>query len=146
MPVATNFVTADGLAPGYDQSAKPLRAARQPDISSRELFVLIRELVRPYMKGLVIVLIAMLVETAMSLASPWPLKVVIDSVLGSHPLPEWLRGLKDISVGYSKAGLALLAGIGVVLIAVVGAIATYINNYYTEIGRASCRERVSPYV
>jgi subfamily B ATP-binding cassette protein MsbA len=84
------------------------------------------------MKGLVIVLVAMVVETAMSLASPWPLKVVIDSVLGSHPLPEWLRGLKDISVGDSKAGLALLAGIGVVLIAVVGAIATYINNYYTE--------------
>ena len=132
MLVATNFVAADGLAPVDGQSAKPLRAARQPDISSRELFVLIRELVRPYMKGLVIVLIAMLVETAMSLASPWPLKVVIDSVLGSHPLPEWLRGLKDISVGDSKAGLALLAGIGVVLIAVVGAIATYINNYYTE--------------
>ena len=58
MPVATISVAADGLAPVYDQSAKPLRAALQPDISSRELFVLIRELVRPYMKGLVIVLIA----------------------------------------------------------------------------------------
>ena len=114
------------------QNAKPQLAAGPPDIGSREMFALIRELVRPYMKGLVIVLIAMLVETAMSLASPWPLKVVIDSVLGSHPLPEWLRGLKDISVGDSNAGLALLAGIGVVLIAVVGAIATYINNYYTE--------------
>jgi ABC-type multidrug transport system fused ATPase/permease subunit len=131
VPVATNSVAADGLAPN-GHSAKPLPAAGQPDISSRELFVLIRELVRPHVKGLVIVLIAMLVETAMSLASPWPLKVVIDSVLGSHPLPEWLRGLKDISVGDSKAGLALLAGIGVVLIALVGAIATYINNYYTE--------------
>ena len=132
MPVATNSVAADGLAPVNRQSAKPLPAAGPPDIGSREMFALIRELVRPYVKGLVIVLVAMLVETAMSLASPWPLKVVIDSVLGSHPLPEWLRGLKDISVGDSKAGLALLAGIGVVLIAVVGAIATYINNYYTE--------------
>ena len=132
MPVATNSVAADGLAPVNGQSVKPLPAAGPPDIGSREMFALIRELVRPYMKGLVIVLVAMVVETAMSLASPWPLKVVIDSVLGSHPLPEWLRGLKDISVGDSKAGLALLAGIGVVLIAVVGAIATYINNYYTE--------------
>ena len=101
MPVATNSVAADGLAPVNGQSAKPLLAAGPPDISSREMFALIRELVRPYVKGLVIVLIAMLVETAMSLASPWPLKVVIDSVLGSHPLPEWLRGLKDISVGDS---------------------------------------------
>ena len=116
MPVATNSMAADGLAPVNGQSVKPLPAAGPPDIGSREMFALIRELVRPYMKGLVIVFIAMLVETAMSLASPWPLKVVIDSVLGSHPLPEWLRGLKDISVGDSKAGLALLAGIGVVLI------------------------------
>ena len=112
--------------------AKPLLAAAPPDIGSREMFALIRELVRPYTGWLVIVLIAMLIETAMSLASPWPLKVVIDSVLGSHPLPEWLRDIKDLSVGDSKVGLALLAGIGVVLIAVVGAIATYIDNYYTE--------------
>jgi ABC-type multidrug transport system fused ATPase/permease subunit len=114
------------------RSAKPMLAAAAADIGSREMFGLIRELVRPYTGGLVIVLIAMLIETAMSLASPWPLKVVIDSVLGSHPLPDWLRGLKDFSVGDSKVGLALLAGTGVVLIAVVGAIATYIDNYYTE--------------
>jgi ABC-type multidrug transport system fused ATPase/permease subunit len=132
--VATNsMAAAAGLAPANGtQNAKLLLAAGPPDIGSREMFALIRELVRPYTGRLVIVLVAMLIETAMSLASPWPLKVVIDSVLGSHPLPEWLRGLKDISVGDSKAGLALLAGIGVVLIAVVGAIATYINNYYTE--------------
>src|SRR5580698_8885450 len=114
------------------QNAKPLLAAGPPDIGTREMFALIRGLVRPYTRWLVIVLTAMLIETAMSLASPWPLKVVIDSVLGSHPLPEWLRGLKDISVGDSKVGLALLAGVAVVLIAVVGAIATYIDNYYTE--------------
>jgi ABC-type multidrug transport system fused ATPase/permease subunit len=96
------------------------------------MFALIREFVRPYTGWLIIVFIAMLIETAMSLASPWPLKVVIDSVLGSHPLPDWLHGLRDLSVGDSQLGLALLAGIGVVLIAVVGAIASYIDNYYTE--------------
>jgi ABC-type multidrug transport system fused ATPase/permease subunit len=131
MPPMTDSQVA-GSAPVNGQNAKPLLAAGPPDIGSREMFALIRELVRPYTGGLVIVLVAMLIETAMSLASPWPLKVVIDSVLGSHPLPEWLRDLNHISVGDSKAGLALLAGIGVVLIAVVGAIATYIDNYYTE--------------
>ena len=132
--MATNSIAdaAGSAAVNGPKNAKPLVAAGPPDIGSREMFALIRELVRPYTGWLVIVLIAMLIETAMSLASPWPLKVVIDSVLGSHPLPEWLRGLKDVSVGDSKIGLALLAGIGVVLIAVVGAIATYINNYYTE--------------
>ena len=96
------------------------------------MFSLIRELVRPYTGWLIIVFVAMVIETAMSLAAPWPLKVVIDSVLGSHPLPDLLRGLKDFSVGDSKMGLALLAGLGVVLIAVAGAVATYIDNYYTE--------------
>jgi ABC-type multidrug transport system fused ATPase/permease subunit len=123
---------AGSAAPNGTQKTKPLLAAAPPDIGSREMFALIRELVSPYTGWLVIVLVAMLIETAMSLASPWPLKVVIDSVLGSHPLPDWLRGLKDISVGDSKVGLALLAGAGVVLIAVAGAIATYIDNYYTE--------------
>jgi ABC-type multidrug transport system fused ATPase/permease subunit len=48
------------------------------------MFALVRELVRPYAGWVVIVFMAMLIETAMSLASPWPLKLVIDSVLGSH--------------------------------------------------------------
>jgi ABC-type multidrug transport system fused ATPase/permease subunit len=114
------------------KKVKPLVAAGHPEIGTREMFALIRNLVQPYTGWLVVVFVAMLIETAMSLASPWPLKVVIDSVLGSHPLPDWLRGLRDLSVGESKMGLALLAGIGVVLIATVGAIATYIDNYYTE--------------
>ncbi len=93
---------------------------------------LVLKLVRPYHKWLVIVFIAMLVETAMSMAAPWPLKVVIDNVLGTHPLPEWLRWMRDLSLGQSKMGLAALAALGVVIIAVVGAVATYIDNYYTE--------------
>jgi ABC-type multidrug transport system fused ATPase/permease subunit len=132
MPPMSNSQVGGSAPVNGTQNAKPLLAAGPSDIGSREMFALIRELVRPYTGGLAIVFVAMLIETAMSLASPWPLKVVIDSVLGSHPLPEWLRGLKDISVGDSKAGLALLAGVGVVLIAVVGAIASYIDNYYTE--------------
>jgi ABC-type multidrug transport system fused ATPase/permease subunit len=132
--LATNSIPdATGPVPVNEpKKAKLPAAAGHPDIGSGEMFALVRELVRPYTGWLLIVFVAMLIETAMSLASPWPLKVVIDSVLGSHPLPDWLRGLKDLSVGDSKMGLALLAGLGVVLIAVISAIATYIDNYYTE--------------
>jgi ABC-type multidrug transport system fused ATPase/permease subunit len=52
-------------------------------------------LVRPYTSWLVIVIIAMLVETATSLASPWPLKIVLDSVIDGRPIPaswQWLTG------------------------------------------------------
>src|SRR5579862_6856776 len=52
---------------------------------------LIGQLIRPYRGTLLIILCAMIVETAMSLAAPWPLKIIIDNVAGSHKLPEWLH-------------------------------------------------------
>ena len=48
-----------------------------------------------YWTWLVIVVAAMLTETAMTLASPWPLKIVLDSVLDARPVPaswQWLTG------------------------------------------------------
>jgi len=93
---------------------------------------LVLDLVRPYHGWLAIVFVAMLIETAMSMAGPWPLKVVIDNVLGSHPLPEWLHWMRDVPMAQSKIGLAALAAICVVAIALIGALATYVDNYYTE--------------
>ncbi len=94
---------------------------------------LIRELLRPYRGKLLIVLAAMLVETAMSLASPWPLKIIIDNVVGSHKLPhlldEIVRPMLDKG---NKLQVAGLAAVGFVLIALFGALASYIDNYYTE--------------
>ena len=52
---------------------------------------LIRDLIRPYRGTLLVVLLAMLVETAMSLVGPWPLKIVIDNVIGEHKLPRALN-------------------------------------------------------
>ncbi|HEX7271883.1 MAG TPA: ABC transporter ATP-binding protein [Casimicrobiaceae bacterium] len=93
---------------------------------------LVLALVRPYRLWLAVVFGAMLIETAMSMAGPWPLKIVIDNVLGTHPLPEWLGWIRDMPLAGSKTGLALIAAAGVLAIAAVGALATYIDNYYTE--------------
>ncbi len=113
--------------------APPLAAPAATNVVGRRTMTkLVRELVRPYHGWLAVVFVAMLVETAMSMAAPWPLKVVIDNVLGSHPLPEWLRWIHDLPFAQSKMGLAAAAGLGVILIAVIGAVATYIDNYYTE--------------
>ena len=74
---------------------------------------LIRDLVRPYRGQLAIILFAMLVETAMSLAGPWPLKIIIDNVVGNHKMSPWLDHLvRPMLDGGSKlqvAGLAALA-------------------------------------
>lgn len=94
---------------------------------------LLRSLVRPYRSSLFLVLFAMLVQTLMSLAAPWPLKIVLDNVVGSHKLPSWLDDvLKPVLAGSSKMEIAAAAAILVVVIALVGALASYIANYYTE--------------
>jgi ABC-type multidrug transport system fused ATPase/permease subunit len=98
----------------------------------RSMTQLVIELIRPYRGMLAIVLAAMVVETLMSLAAPWPLKVVLDNVVGSHPAPHWLVALQPYVGGGSKMHLAALAAIGAVLIALIGAIASYIDNYCTE--------------
>jgi len=80
----------------------------------------------------VIILAAMLVQTAMSVAGPWPLKIILDNVVGSHKLAPWLDDfLRPILSGGSKMQIAAAAAIAAVLIAVLGAIASYVANYYT---------------
>ncbi len=93
---------------------------------------LVLDLVRPYRKWLIVVFVAMLIETAMSLAAPWPLKIIIDNVVGKHKLPEFLHWLRDFSSGEHTLALAGVAALAAVLIAIIGAIVGYIDNYYTE--------------
>jgi ABC-type multidrug transport system fused ATPase/permease subunit len=96
------------------------------------LLRLIRSLVRPYQGTLLIILLAMLVQTAMSVAGPWPLKIILDNVVGSRKLAPWLDDfLLPVFSGGSKMQIAAAAAIAVVIIAVFGAAASYVANYYT---------------
>jgi len=115
-------------------SAGAAPAVSSPDVKAKSASMsrFILDLIRPYRGWLAIVFAAMVVETAMSLAGPWPIKVIIDNVVGSHPLPHWLSWLWDLPVAKDKMGLALLAGLATVLIAAIGSAADYIDNYYTE--------------
>jgi ABC-type multidrug transport system fused ATPase/permease subunit len=97
----------------------------------RQLTRLVLQMVQPYRGWLLIVFIAMLVEIAMSLAAPWPLKLVLDDALGHHKLPDWLAWAHDYGISRNTLGVALFAGISTLLIAIIAAIATYIDNYYT---------------
>ena len=54
--------------------------------------VKLRALLRPYWPLLVLAFAAMLVESAMDLLEPWPLKVILDYVVGSKRPPAWLEG------------------------------------------------------
>src|SRR6516162_5574590 len=94
---------------------------------------LIRELIRPYRWSLVLILLAMLVETAASLATPWPLKIIIDNVVGHHKMSPWLAHLLGPWMdGKHQLHIAAIAAGAYVVIAILGALASYVDNYYTE--------------
>ena len=93
---------------------------------------LIWSLLKPYRSSLVIILAAMLVQTAMSVATPWPLKIILDNVVGERKLPPWLDDfLRSFMTGGSKMQIAAAAAIATILIALLGAAASYLANYYT---------------
>lgn len=100
--------------------------------TSKGLTALVLDLVQPYHKWLVFIFIAMLVETVMSLAAPWPLKIIIDNVTAHHTFPHWLLWMKHTVLGESNTALAAVVAASVVLIALAGSFAGYINSYFTE--------------
>ena len=90
-------------------------------------------LIRPYRRTLIFILLAMLVETVMNLAGPWPLKIILDNVVGDHKMTPWLhRLIGPLLENGSRLHVAALAAVAFVLIAMIGAIASYLDNYYTE--------------
>ncbi|MGD0583022.1 MAG: ABC transporter ATP-binding protein [Bacteroidales bacterium] len=101
-------------------------------ISSVKMVRFVLEFAAPYRISLIIIFIAMLIETLMSIAAPWPLKIVLDNVVGNHNLPEHLTWLRNFSSGEHTMKLAVIAALCVIVITVLGAIAGYIENYYTE--------------
>ena len=131
MPVLRASPTLHPMTdPAKPAAAKPEKKHASPP--QRPMMPFVRELVRPYSRWLIIVLAAMLLETLMSLAAPWPLKLVLDDALGNHHLPAFLEWAHDYGFGRHTIGVALFAGAATIVIAIVSAVAGYIDNYYTE--------------
>ena len=95
-------------------------------------WTLIRQLLQPYRFHLIAILAAMIVETIANLAAPWPLKVIIDDVAGhGHSSPVFSR-IESALAGTQKMNLAVIMALSFLLIAIIGAVAGYIDNYITE--------------
>lgn len=96
------------------------------------MFPLIWSLLKPYRGSLALILVAMVLQMAAAVAMPWPLKIVLDNVVGEHKLPMWLKSfLQPFLRSESKMEIAAAAAIGLLVIAAVGALASYVANYYT---------------
>jgi len=63
---------------------------------------------RPYRARVVVILVLALIEIALSAASPWPLKIVVDNVLGGHPMPQALATSLHAVAGTNPLTLLLV--------------------------------------
>jgi ABC-type multidrug transport system fused ATPase/permease subunit len=96
------------------------------------VYPLVWSLLKPYRGTLLIILLAMLLQMVTTVATPWPLKIVLDNVVGEHKLPRWLDDfLRPFMHGGTKMEIAAAAAIALVLIVVLGAVASYVANYCT---------------
>jgi ATP-binding cassette subfamily B protein len=107
-----------------ETAAKP----NPPGKSNRRQLV---DLLRPHWRALSLALVAVIGETACDLLDPWPLKIIIDNLLQSKPLPHWLAGIVSHMAGQDKFAVLNFALGAVVVIAVVGAISSYTEKYLT---------------
>ena len=71
---------------------------------------------RPYRWSVWAYAVLSLAEIALGTLSPWPLKAVIDNVLGGQALPDWISGVvAPVAAGSAVRLLILITGAGLAL-------------------------------
>ncbi len=88
-------------------------------------------ILRPHWKPLLIAFAAVIVEVAADLVGPWPIKIVLDYVIGSRQPPAWLDGLARLAPGHDQQAFLALAVITLISVAVAGAFGSYTEDYLT---------------
>jgi ATP-binding cassette, subfamily B, bacterial len=81
------------------------------------------DLLAPRWKSLVLSVAAAVASAGLDLLQPWPLKIVIDYVVGSKTTPQWLPS--------DKFAVLNIAALSIVGISVLGALASYVENVLT---------------
>jgi ABC-type multidrug transport system fused ATPase/permease subunit len=83
----------------------------------------------------------MVLDAALALAAPWPVKIVIDNVLLGRPLPSFLAGLRTLP---SPVSTAVVAASGVLMLATSAVVAYLVTYLVTSVAeRTSSRLRVA---
>ena len=98
-------------------------------------------LLQPHWKGLFLGLLAVAAETMAGLLEPWPLKVVLDSVLHTKKSPDWLSRVVGATFGLDNLAILRFTALAVILIAAIGAIGTYVEKQtITAVGQRVMHE------
>jgi ATP-binding cassette, subfamily B, bacterial len=111
---------ADGQ-PSLDGHRTSRAAASAPRVRTTDLRLYRRlfEQVRPHSPHIVVVFLLSLLASPLALLAPVPLKVAVDSVLGSHPVPAVLDAVLPATATGSDMAILLVAAGLVVAIALL---------------------------
>jgi ABC-type multidrug transport system fused ATPase/permease subunit len=82
---------------------------------------------KPYWKQATCSIGLTVLLAALTLAEPWPLAFIVDTVLGHKPAPAWVTGL----VGSNNGARIALAVVGSLLITLLAGGLTVVNEYLT---------------
>ena len=98
------------------------------------VFALCRVYLKDHLGAVGLAVVAMLLQTTMTLLTPWPLKFVFDSVLGKHALPGWLVALLT-NVAHvnltNHVWLLSVMVIGMLIMSLLGALFTFVSGLLT---------------
>src|SRR5438093_5012169 len=91
---------------------------------------------RPYWPHICAIFLLSLLDGPLGLLSPLPLKIAVDSAIGSHPLPPLVdRLLPNVATGSPTAILVLAVALGVVITVIgglLGIFSSFVWNYTAE--------------
>jgi ATP-binding cassette subfamily B protein len=93
------------------------------------LLISFKTFVRPYRWRLVIGVAALVLTVVTALLEPWPVKILVDSVLGKHTFPGWVPG--TIANGSADTQIGALC-IALLLIVAIGGLLDYVGTYLSE--------------
>jgi subfamily B ATP-binding cassette protein MsbA len=88
------------------------------------------DLLRPHWKAMTMALLGVGGAAAADLLEPWPIKIVLDYVLQSKPMPGWMIGMVG-RIGGDSLAILNLAVAAVAGIAVAGAVSSYLQSHLT---------------
>jgi subfamily B ATP-binding cassette protein MsbA len=98
---------------------------------------ILRYVLNPHWKKLVAAFVTVWVIGLADVLEPWPIKVVLDYVIGSKPMPDWLSALVDRAFGGDRMSILHFGAALVIVIASAGAIASYVEKtLMTRVGQS----------
>ena len=111
-----------------DPPAAPVTTPKSPP-SPRALRIV--DLLRPHWKALTFAVIGVVGETTAEILEPWPIKIVVDSILKAKALTGAVGRVVTEIFGQGQYAALNFAVAAVAAIAIVGAVSAYFENYLT---------------